>query len=60
MIFPIFEDLEQSINTRNYSNFRSRFKTLTKTCNACHSAENVSYFNVKEPKTRITPLFEKQ
>jgi hypothetical protein len=36
--------------------FAERFAALTAGCNGCHAKEKVSFFEVRPPKTRISPI----
>lgn len=56
MIFPILSDLKTHVSSNNQMAFRVNYKVLRQTCNACHHAENVSYFNVGLPTVRLSPL----
>lgn len=56
VIFPILSELNSHASSKNKKLFRENFKVLSKTCNACHHAENVSYFNVEMPSIRLSPL----
>lgn len=56
MIFPVLSDLRTHVDSKKQQAFRENFKILRQTCNACHHAENVSYFNVGVPAMRLSPL----
>lgn len=56
MIFPILIDLKSQVSSKNQKAFRENYRILRQTCNACHHAENVSYFNVEVPTVRLSPL----
>jgi hypothetical protein len=36
--------------------FAARFRELTAGCNACHTAEEVPYFEIGPPESRISPV----
>jgi len=56
MIFPVIDQVKESILQEDYQMFTSNFKTLTQTCNACHSAESVSFIKVRTPTFRLSPV----
>lgn len=56
MIFPVLKSLNESVISKNQDEFQRNYKILTKTCNACHQAEGVSYFRVKEPTHHLSPV----
>lgn len=56
VIFPILNDLRAHATSKNQQAFRKNFEILRQTCNACHQAEGVPYFNVGVPTIRLSPL----
>lgn len=56
MIFPVLGDLKTHASSNNQMAFRENYKILRQACNACHHAEDVSYFNVELPTVRLSPL----
>jgi len=49
-------EIERVINTKDTLNFNNSFRTLTNACNNCHTKENVSFFAVKTPIYRPSPI----
>lgn len=60
VIYPILDELEIFAKNKDQKGFREQFEVVRQTCNACHQAEQVSYFNVLNPKVRVSPLGENQ
>ena len=56
MIFPTLEELESAISQKSIQKFNQGYGRLTITCNACHSAEKVSFVHVEPPKHRLSPI----
>jgi hypothetical protein len=48
--------LQQALAARDAELFDVRFLDLTTGCNACHVAEKVSFFEVRPPASRLSPL----
>lgn len=48
--------MQESVNVKDTSLFNNNFLTLTATCNSCHTAEKVSFFTVKIPTERQSPI----
>ena len=46
----------EAIAARDEKLFAERFEALTAGCNACHALEKVSFFEVRPPETRISPI----
>ena len=55
-IFEILSMVEEAIAERNMALLRKRFDQLTVQCNGCHAAEDVAFFNVMPPATRISSI----
>lgn len=49
-------EMEKSIEQQDSAVFNQSFEILTQNCNACHAMENVSYFTVKLPLDRPSPI----
>jgi hypothetical protein len=47
---------EAAIAARDPRLFAERFASLTAGCNSCHALEKVSFFEVRRPDQRISPL----
>lgn len=47
---------EAAVAARDPEIFAERFESLTAGCNACHAMEKVSFFEVRPPDHRISPL----
>jgi len=60
MIFPVLEELKKSIQAKDQQAFQRNFASLTKTCNACHIAENEPYIIVGPPSYRQTSIVPRQ
>lgn len=58
MIFPELDKVVASIGEKDLIKYRQSFTTLTQSCNACHAAEKVSFFNVSPPSFRVSPIFK--
>lgn len=52
----ILPKMEASITSHDSTEFNKQFTTLTNNCNACHAMEQVSYFKVKPPLHRQSPI----
>ena len=55
-IFGILSMIEEAIAERKMALLRERFDQLTIQCNGCHAAEDVAFFNVIPPATRISSI----
>ncbi len=49
-------EMENAIQSEDPDLFQREFENFTQSCNACHAAEQVPHFNVKEPETRLSPI----
>ena len=49
-------EMEQAVETKDPELFKREFERFTKSCNACHVAENVPHFSVKIPDQRQSPI----
>jgi hypothetical protein len=48
--------METAAAARDPELFAARFRDLTAGCNACHKAEEVPYFEIRPPETRVSPV----
>jgi hypothetical protein len=46
----------EALATRDPGLFAARFEALTAACNACHARENVAFFEVRPPGSRVSPI----
>ncbi|MCC5915415.1 MAG: hypothetical protein JJU46_13660 [Balneolaceae bacterium] len=49
-------EMEDAVNERDKELFNQTFEAFTRSCNACHHAEQVPHFNVQIPENRITGI----
>ena len=49
-------EMEKAIESEDPDLFQKEFENFTQSCNACHAAEQVPHFTVKEPEARISPI----
>ena len=49
-------DMEKAINKKDSVNFIESFDLFTNACNTCHAKEEVSFFTVKKPGNRQSPI----
>jgi len=49
-------EMEEAIEAEDQEVFLQTFELFTRSCNACHAAENVPHFNVKIPEARQSPI----
>ena len=56
VIFPVLKELKDGLASEDQIIFKRNFETLRNTCNACHHAEKVPFFNVSIPSLRMSPL----
>lgn len=49
-------EMEDAIETEDSDEFKRAFDNFTRSCNACHGAEQVPHFNVKKPEMRASPI----
>jgi hypothetical protein len=47
--------MEEAVAARDPKLFASRFRDLTAGCNACHAREQVAFFEIGPPESRISP-----
>ena len=52
----VLPKMKTSIANKDKVNFDKDFQTLTINCNNCHAMEKVSFFNVKIPENRQSPI----
>jgi hypothetical protein len=52
----VLPEMQQAISTKDSVVFNQSFRTLTIQCNSCHAIEHVSFFTVKPPTTRQSPI----
>lgn len=48
--------MDEAVAARDPELFATRFQALTAGCNACHALEQVSFFEIRPPGTRISPI----
>lgn len=60
VLYPVLTELETFVKSKDQKGFREQFEVVRQTCNACHQAENVSFFNVLIPQVRMSPLGDVQ
>lgn len=48
--------MEAAVAARDAELFAVRFRDLTAGCNACHRLEQVPFFEVQPPETRVSPI----
>lgn len=52
----ILPQMQQVVDAKDSSAFNDNFPILTSSCNSCHLAEEVSFFTVKIPTERQSPI----
>lgn len=52
----ILPEMKKSIQSRDTALFNKGFQVLTINCNSCHAMEKVSFFTVKIPADRQSPI----
>lgn len=52
----VLPQIQKSVDAKDSAEFNNRFLILTSNCNSCHAAENVSFFTVKTPTERQSPI----
>lgn len=52
----VLPQMEKSLKDRDRKVFDANFEALTINCNACHVMEKVTFFNVKMPTERQSPI----
>jgi hypothetical protein len=48
--------MDEAVAARDPERFAARFQELTAGCNACHAMEQVEFFQVRPPATRVSPI----
>lgn len=48
--------IDAAVASRDAALFARRFRELTEGCNACHAREQVSFFEIHPPETRLSPI----
>jgi len=48
--------MDEAVSAQDPDLFAVRFHDLTDGCNACHAREQVPFFEVRPPATRVSPL----
>lgn len=48
--------MDEAISVRDPQLFAARFQDLTAGCNACHAQEQVPFFEVRPPQSRVSPI----
>jgi len=48
--------MDEAVSARDPELFESRFQDLTAGCNACHAMEQVPFFEIHPPETRVSPI----
>lgn len=48
--------MKAALEARDAAGFEPAFATLTATCNACHTAEQVAFIHVAAPTIRVSPV----
>jgi cytochrome c556 len=56
----VLPEMEEALEAEDIEVFNEKFNILTQECNACHSAEQVPYFEVHPPEQRLSPIQLKQ
>jgi len=51
LILPEVVELEQAVNAQDARAFRDHYHALIKNCNACHTAANLPFIVINEPRT---------
>lgn len=52
----VLPNMKETIQQQDTNTFNQNFDLLTRNCNACHAMEDVSYFTVKTPLDRPSPI----
>lgn len=52
----ILPEMKKSLEKKDSVVFNKNFQNLTVNCNNCHTMEKVSYFSVKKPTDRQSPI----
>ena len=56
MLLNYIPTIQKTVENKNKKEFQSSYQTFTQLCNGCHSLEKVSFFTVKEPLNRTSPI----
>ena len=48
--------MDEAVAVRNPELFAARFQGLTAGCNACHAMEQVPFFEIRPPESRVSPI----
>lgn len=57
LILPEIEELERAVSEADSPAFRKHYQTLISNCNACHTAANLPFIVIQDPKT---PVYDNQ
>ncbi len=49
-------EMKNAVDSEDPDLFKRTFEDFTRSCNACHAAEQVPHFNVKKPEVRHSPI----
>ena len=49
-------NMKQAVDQKNTLVFKKEFQVFMQNCNSCHAMEKVSFFKVKTPSTRNSPI----
>lgn len=52
----VLPEMEKAVERQDSAVFNSGFRMMTANCNACHAMEKVTYFTVKTPISRQSPI----
>jgi len=48
--------IEEAVAARDPQRFAARFQDLTVGCNDCHVTEQVPFFEIRPPESRVSPI----
>ncbi len=48
--------MDEAASARDPQLFAARFRDLTAGCNACHAREQVPFFEIRPPQSRVSPV----
>jgi hypothetical protein len=48
--------MDDAVSAQDPELFAARFQGLTAGCNTCHATEQVSFFEIRAPTTRVSPV----
>jgi len=51
-----YKKMKKALNEKNEKNIFKEYEKTKQVCNACHSAENVPFIKVVDPKYRWQPI----